>query len=293
MFENPTSAADSPRPDARRTHVHVTHEPDRDALTVSGGRVLRAPDRHLLALLGAHQVLTTGHLARLTGTPERTVQYRLGVLHRAGLVSRRRPRAAIGTSPYHCWLTAFGATVVGVEPPQSWNEDPTGMRTLATLSDLWLGLRDDGSAAGLTLRSWRRLPDGVTVRDRRTGADRRVSADAQLTVRLDAGADVRGIIFAKLDRVPASRLASVLARLADWLAPGTPLRSQVVLVLTGGPRRRGAVLDVAGCVPATVAVAAVQPQPTALATAAVWRTPGHDDDLRLVEVLTSAAEDGK
>jgi hypothetical protein len=107
------------------------------------------PDSHLLGLLGAHQVLTTGHLARLTGRPERTVQYRLGVLHRAGLVSRHRAGWRSAPARITVALTAFGVTVVGAEASQSWSEDPTGIRTLATLSDFWLGLQDNGSAAGL------------------------------------------------------------------------------------------------------------------------------------------------
>lgn len=41
--------------------------------------------------------------------PERTVQHRLGVLYGTGLVNRHRPQAAIGTCPYHVWLTPFGA----------------------------------------------------------------------------------------------------------------------------------------------------------------------------------------
>jgi DNA-binding transcriptional ArsR family regulator len=63
-------------------------------------RVLRPTERQVLVLLGAHEVLTSGQLVRLTGLPERTVQHRLGLLYRAGLVNRVRPPREIGTSPH-------------------------------------------------------------------------------------------------------------------------------------------------------------------------------------------------
>lgn len=51
-------------------------------------RALRPVDEELLGLLGAHQVLTSTQLVRLAGLPERTVQHRLGLLWRAGLLNR-------------------------------------------------------------------------------------------------------------------------------------------------------------------------------------------------------------
>ena len=68
-------------------------------------RVLRPIGRQLLALLGTHEVLTSGQLVCLTGLPERTVQHRLGLLYRDGLLNRVRQPREVGTSPYHCWLT--------------------------------------------------------------------------------------------------------------------------------------------------------------------------------------------
>lgn len=133
---------------------------------VPGCRAIRPWDRLFLALLGEHKVLTTSQLVRLTAMPERTVQHRLGVLYRAGLVSRHRPRAAVGTSPYHVWLTAFGAAAVGVGPPQPWSDDLVGVSTVAALSELWLGLRDHGPSVGLTLTAWFRLPDPLAGRHR-------------------------------------------------------------------------------------------------------------------------------
>ncbi len=288
MLQNPTSAATSPRPDACHTDVQAS------VGSPLGTRQCRprAVDRHLLTLLGEHQVLTTGQLVRLAGMPERTVQHRLGVLYQAGLVGRSRPRAAVGTSPYHVWLTAFGAEAVGAGPPEPWSEDPGGVRTVAALSELWLGLRDHGPAAGLTLAGWRRLPDGFSYRDPHSGADRRLAADAELRVRFGA-VELRALVFARVDRIPRARLGPVLARWAAYLAaPASASSPTGALVLTRTARQRAQVLgvapDVAG-VGDKVAVAAVEPDAGVLATEALWRMPADEHDRRLVEVLGEVA----
>lgn len=304
MFQNPTSTPGWSRRDTGSTYSHVAQEPGRGGLTVSPARVSKAPDRQLLVLLGAHQVLTTAQLRRLTGMPERTVQHRLGVLCRAGFVNRQRPRVAVGTAPYHCWLTAFGAAAVGVGPPAPWSEDPAGLQTTAGMSDLWLGLTN-ASSAGLTVHGWRRLCDGFTFRDGRTSAQRRIPADAELAVGLDGGGDVRALVFARLDRVPAARLTPVLARWADCLRPPPSASPQpppstspamAMLVLTGGQSRRAVVLDAArnvAVVADEVAVAAVGGNPAALATGAVWCRPTDGVERRVVDVLAAIAEGGR
>jgi DNA-binding transcriptional ArsR family regulator len=192
MLRNPTSAAGLPRPNAEQTERRPPSRPFVKAQRPQ----LRAVDGRLLALLGVHEVLTTSQFVRLTGVPDRTVQHRLGVLYRAGLLSRYRPRAAVGTSPYHVWLTALGAEATGTGPPEPWNEDLACVRTVAALSELWLGLRDHGPEVGLTLTGWRRLTDGLSYADPRTGADRRLAADAELSARL-GGIDVRALLFAR------------------------------------------------------------------------------------------------
>ncbi len=288
MLQNPTSAATSPRPDACHTDVQAS------VGSLLGARQCRprSTDRHLLVLLGEHQVLTTGQLVRLAGMPERTVQHRLGVLYQAGLVSRSRPRAAVGTSPYHVWLTAFGAEAVGAGPPEPWSEDPGGVRTVAAMSELWLGLRDHGPAAGLTLAGWRRLPDGFSYRDPQSGADRRLAADAELRVLLGE-VNVRVLVFARVHRIPRARLGAALARWAAYLAaPASAKVPTGALVLTRTARQRAQVLDVArGSVGVgdKVAVAAVEPDAVALATEALWQMPADEHDRRLVEVLADLA----
>lgn len=61
MLQNPMSAATSPRPDACHTNVQASA----GSLLGVGQRRPRSTDRHLLALLGEHQVLTTTQLVRL------------------------------------------------------------------------------------------------------------------------------------------------------------------------------------------------------------------------------------
>lgn len=166
MFQNPTSAIDRSRASSRP----VCTQPPLDSIRGTPGAVpsgtLRPVDRHLLTLLREHEVLTTNQLVRLTRMPERTVQHRLGVLYSAGLVNRHRPHAAIGTFPYHVWLTPFGAAAIGTEPPRPWGDELSGLRTGAALSDLWLGLLDHGPATGLVVTDWRRRSAGLTYADR-------------------------------------------------------------------------------------------------------------------------------
>jgi hypothetical protein len=296
MIENPTPTPGSSRPDGEPTPVHFIQELDRSALTVSPACASRPSDRRLLSLMGEHQVLTTGQLVRLTGMPERTVQHRLGVLYRSGLVNRHRPRSAVGTAPYHCWLTAFGAAAAGVGPPIPWHEDPAGVRTTAGMSDLWLGLRNTLSA-GLTVQAWRRLHDGFILSDGRTGAQRKIPADAELSAGVTRGGNVRALLFARLDRIPAGRLGPVLARWADCLRPPPSASPPVaILVLTAGHSRRCVVLDVArstGAVAARMAVAVAGGHPAALATGAVWQTPNDGVDRSLLDVLASIVKGGR
>lgn len=242
--------------------------------------------------------------------PERIVQHRLGVLHSAGLVNRHRPRATVGTCPYHVWLTPFGAAAIGTEPPRPRSEGLSGLRTGAALSDLWLGLLDHGPAIGLVVTEWHRLRLGVRHVDRRTGEYRHLSADAELTARLAAGAEIEALLFATVDRIPASRLTSVVARWADYLAAASASVPRVVLVLTQSVRHGAAILNAvrgAGDTPTIrnadqlamktavrcVAVGLVGSRAPAPATEAVWRIPADEDDHRLIEVLTSAAGVGR
>ncbi|MGH8995851.1 MAG: replication-relaxation family protein [Acidimicrobiales bacterium] len=311
MFENPTSATDRSRAPSRPICV----QPPLDTAPGNPAAVspspLGAADRRLLALIGEHEVLTSGQLIRLTAMPERTVQYRLDVLYRAGLVNRFRPRAAaIGTCPYHIWLTPFGAAAIGAEPPRPWSEDLVGLPTMAALCDLWLGLRDHGPGLGLVVTGWRRLRAGVTYADRRTGEERRLLADAELTAHVGAGGRIEAALCARVDHIPAARLASVVGRWIDYFAAAPASEPRMALVLTRSAQQRAGILAAvrgAGNTPTIrnldqptsaravrrVAVGLIESRAPALATEPVWRTPADDDDRRLVEVLTGAAGVGR
>jgi hypothetical protein len=305
MSQNPTSASGRPRPKAAPALVQPF--PGSPPARVSATS-LWAADRRLLSLLGEHQVLTTGQLTRLTDMPERTVQHRLGVLYRAGLISRHRPHAAVGTHPYHCWLTPFGAAAIGAAEPERWSEELAGLRTAAAVTDLWLGVRDHGAPVGLVLKGWRRLPAGVSYPDPQTGAARRLAADAELTVGLDTSHQEFGaLVSARIDRVPKARLDAVFARFADYLTTSASANAHVtVLVLSRTTRHRAALLHAAeglADAPASpnidpavlettvrrVAVGVIEPRPAALAAEAVWRTAAVGVDRRLVDVLAEMA----
>jgi hypothetical protein len=307
MFHNPTSADDPSR-------APICVQSPLDSALGTPAAVppgtLRAADRRLLALLGEHEVLTSTQTVRLTGMPERTVQHRLGVLYRDGLVNHRRPRAAVGTCPYHVWLTPFGAAATGAEPPRSWSEDLAGLQTMAALSDLWLGLRDQGPGIGLVVTRWRRLHAGATYADRRTGEERRLSADAELTAHVGAGAEIAALLVARVDHIPAARLASVVRRWAEYLGAAPASGPRMALVLTRSARRRAAILAAvrgAGDSPTIrnldqptlapvvrcVAVGLVGGQPAALVNERVWRSAADEADHPLAEVLASLAEVGR
>ncbi len=118
------------------------------------------------------------------------------------------------------------------------------------------------------------------------------------------------MLCARVDRIPAPRLASVVARWADYLAAASASVPRVVLVLTQRTGHRAAILNAVRAAWETptirnadklamktvvprIAVGLVGSRAPALAAEPVWRTPVDDDDRRLVEVLTGAAGVGR
>ena len=85
-------------------------------MTALAGR-LTAGDRQVCRLLGDHQVLTTGLLALLLGTPPRTLQQRLTTLATLKVVDRFRPHQPVGagSAPYHYLLGEAGAAVLAAD----------------------------------------------------------------------------------------------------------------------------------------------------------------------------------
>ena len=268
-------------------------------------RVLPPTGRQLVALLGTHEVLTSGQLVRLTGLPERTVQHHLGLLYRDGLVSRVRPPREVGTSPYHCWPTAFGAAAIGAEKPGARSDDLAGVQATAALSEPWPAVRDCRKGVGLELRGWRRLPSGLPYQDPHTGTIRELPAEAEMIVMSGppGGREMRLLVVARTERVPAARLAAVLARFACFLAASSDPSDPVLTVLARMSRVAERVLttaDTLGEAPAArhleeeviatarrrVVAEVVEPHPVGLSTQPVWATPVDRRARRLVEVLT-------
>lgn len=272
-------------------------------------RAFPPTDRHLLTLLGEHQVLTTSQLVRITSRPERTVQHRLGVLDRIGLINRVRPPADVGTAPFHYWLTSFGAGAVGVDAPEPWRDDLAGVMAKAALTELWLSVRDYGEPDGLHLQDWRRHRGGVSYLDPRTSAPGALPVEAELIVALESrdGPWVTMFVVAAVEGISKARLAAVLARYAGYVAAcGPHERCPALIVLARTRRHADAVLAVAERLTEainlchldrvtveeamrSVAVGVSVPRPAAFATAPVWCTPGDYRARRLVDVSSQTS----
>jgi hypothetical protein len=95
---------------------HPAAPPPAEPLAALAGR-LTAGDRQVCRLLADHQVLTTGLLALLLGSPERTLQQRLTTLTTLKVVDRFRPHQPIGagSAPYHYLLGEAGAAILAAD----------------------------------------------------------------------------------------------------------------------------------------------------------------------------------
>ena len=121
--EDPRLPGPIPLPPTRRAagvvsgrRNHPAAPPPADQLTALAGR-LTAGDRQVCRLLADHQVLTTGLLALLLGTPPRTLQQRLTTLTTLKVVDRFRPHQPVGagSAPYHYLLGEAGAAVLAAD----------------------------------------------------------------------------------------------------------------------------------------------------------------------------------
>jgi hypothetical protein len=95
---------------------HPAAPPPAAQLTALAGRLTEG-DRQVCRLLADHQVLTTGLLALLLGTPPRTLQQRLTTLTTLQVVDRFRPHQPLGagSAPYHYLLGEAGAAVLAAD----------------------------------------------------------------------------------------------------------------------------------------------------------------------------------
>lgn len=299
-----------------------THDDQDDlrALVLDRPR-LRPADTRLLGLLVAAEVLSTGQLRRMTGSPERTVQYRLAGLAGRGLVGRVRPLVDRGTSPILWWATPFGARAIGAldDPPLAIDLDRADgaagldrrlprVWLVAAMNELRLGLAAPAPTGGLELVCWERTPCGVRI----DGA-RRLRVDARFSVH--AGHSVAGgLVWLDDGRVPRTRMAGPLGAFARLTAP-RPSSTQGprstgggvrwLLVLARSPGRvagwlaaaeelRGEVSagldrDVAAGASGRVAVY-LSRSPSADVLAGPWYRPGADRPARLADVLRAQAD---
>ena len=262
-------------------------------------------DARLLGLLAEHEVLTTCQLQRLTGGCGRTVQHRLGLLVRRGLVERIRPRVERGTSPYLCWLTPLGAAAVGVAP-MACDRSTARVKAVAVLNECWTGLRDGTPGTEVELVSWQRTRDGLTFAD--GGRERRLGVDAMFTAHVTRkGGQVAasGLVFLDTGRLPGTRLAGPLEAFTRYLVTRQASDGEPpwLLVVTRSAHRAGCWLTAAGdsgaaCHGLAAGVTsetgrlavAVETAPSArLVRAAAWQQPRGRAPVRLAELLRGAA----
>lgn len=222
---------------------------------------VRPAAERLLGLLVEREALSTGQLQRLTGSPQRTVQYRLAGLARRGLVGRMRPVVGRGTSPSLWWATPLGARAVsGSGSTAAVDADPgtaaadrglARVSAVVAMNELRLGLHEADPTVGVRLRSWQRTPNGVAL-----DGVRRLATDARFTVETGAGGStpvcVGGLVYLDSGLLPRTRLVgplSAFARLAGSAtrSGGGPVPGPLpwLLVLTRQPGRADAWLTAA------------------------------------------------
>jgi hypothetical protein len=155
-----------------------------ERLRTSGG-----PSHLLLELLDKHRVMTTGQLSRATGTPERTVRYRMEQLRVAGLVDCARPGQESGSTPRHWWLRAAGARLVSGVALASGSPSAMFVRHAASIAEVWLALVEHGPASAVRLTGWAADRAGWQQWEPPSGRglDRRLTPDATAAADVDAG----------------------------------------------------------------------------------------------------------
>jgi transcription initiation factor IIE alpha subunit len=178
------------------------------------------PSHLLLVLLNQHRVMTTGQLARATGTPERTVRYRLDQLHDTGLVAYARPGREIGSAPRHWWLRPAGARLVaGTAAGES---KPSAMFAAhaAAITEVWLALSEHGPARGIELEDW--LTDRAGWQEWEAGTywsrRYRLTPDAVARVRMPDGSPAVAFIEVDLATMTQTLLKEKVARYLAYAA---------------------------------------------------------------------------
>ncbi|WP_028192422.1 replication-relaxation family protein [Salinispora pacifica] len=181
-------------------------------------RAFGGPGEELLLLLNDHRVMTTDQLARATGTPDRTVLYRLDQLRADGLISYDRPGRHSGSSPHHWWLRPAGARLItGTAPADGRRPSAMFSAHAATISEAWLALREHGPAVGLTMTGWATDRAGWQQWDGRTSAwggttTKRLTPDAVYEAVLADGRPTAAFIEIDLASMTQTQLKAKLDR---------------------------------------------------------------------------------
>ena len=167
-------------------------------LQTSGG-----PSHELLVLLNTHRVMTTDQLAQATDTPVRTVRYRLDRLAEHHLVDAHRPGREAGSAPRHWWLRPAGARLVAGTPAAAGKPSTMFVAHAATITGVWLAVRDHGPAVGVRLTGWTVDRAGWQEWEPTTGYStrtRRLTPDAVLRAEVTTGDVVaEAVAFIEVD----------------------------------------------------------------------------------------------
>ncbi|ROO62908.1 protein involved in plasmid replication-relaxation [Micromonospora sp. Llam0] len=182
-------------------------------LRASGG-----PSEQLLLLLNDHRVMTTDQLARATATPARTVLYRLEQLRTAGMVDYDRPGRHTGSAPHHWWLRPAGARLItGTAAADGRRPSAMFSAHAATITEVWLALRDHGPPAGLTMTGWATDRAGWQEWDGPTSAwggttTKRLTPDAVYEATLPDGRTTAAFVEIDLASMTQNQLRAKLDR---------------------------------------------------------------------------------
>ncbi len=262
------------------------------------------PSFHLLVLLDQHRVMTTGQLARATGTPERTVRYRLDRLRTAHLVDCVRPGRESGSAPQHWWLRPAGARLVTGAAVAEGRPSGLFVAHAAAISEVWLALTEHGPAAGIEAEGWLadragwQEWDGGTYWTRRN----RLTPDAVARVRMSGSGSAAAFVEVDLASMTQTMLRQKVARYLQYAADrawdGVYPHCPPLLLLTTTPTRaatfvraagrlldqqRFAVEDPAAAV--VVAACGLVRQPARAITEPCWMLPETSTELTLAELL--------
>lgn len=176
-------------------------------------------DRRIVELVSVQRVVTSTQLEVLfSSVPARTLRYRTERLYRAGLLGRSRPYRERGSAPYHLWPTRHADAVVRGGPVPGGGErgEPNQLFVAhaAGVTEVYARLATR-AASGMELVRFEREPREVFQAGSRK---RRLSPDALIELRDEAGRVLRGFMELDLGTMSRPRLKVKAAVYADYAA---------------------------------------------------------------------------